>query len=82
MDELTTKPGIWRCSICTYENHEISSSCDICGVVRDLNGIIGNDSGREGILVSLIIVASVAKTTIFFFYPFYDSGLQVQYTIF
>nr|CAD1821062.1 unnamed protein product [Ananas comosus var. bracteatus] len=47
MDELTTKPGIWRCSICTYENDEISSSCDICGVVRDLNGIIGNDSERD-----------------------------------
>ncbi|GMG99284.1 hypothetical protein Nepgr_001124 [Nepenthes gracilis] len=28
------KPGLWRCSICTYDNDESMSCCDICGVFR------------------------------------------------
>ena len=36
MNENTTKvkPGVWRCSICTYDNDETMSYCDICGVLR------------------------------------------------
>ncbi|KAK7359161.1 hypothetical protein VNO77_01109 [Canavalia gladiata] len=30
----TIKPGVWQCSICTYDNDESMTSCDICGVVR------------------------------------------------
>ncbi|XXG44724.1 hypothetical protein AAC387_Pa01g4449 [Persea americana] len=29
------KPGLWRCSICTYDNDESLPSCDICGVLCD-----------------------------------------------
>ncbi|XP_061356396.1 uncharacterized protein LOC133300825 isoform X2 [Gastrolobium bilobum] len=32
--QQTTKPGLWQCSICTYDNDESMTSCDICGVVR------------------------------------------------
>lgn len=34
--EETTKvnPGVWRCSICTYDNDESMSYCEICGVLR------------------------------------------------
>ncbi|GAB4854553.1 hypothetical protein Ancab_023134 [Ancistrocladus abbreviatus] len=28
------KPGVWRCAICTYDNDESMSYCDICGVLR------------------------------------------------
>uniref|UniRef100_A0A7C9CYX7 Tr-type G domain-containing protein n=1 Tax=Opuntia streptacantha TaxID=393608 RepID=A0A7C9CYX7_OPUST len=36
VNENTTKvkPGVWRCSICTYDNDETMSYCDICGVLR------------------------------------------------
>ncbi|KMT17722.1 hypothetical protein BVRB_2g034750 isoform A [Beta vulgaris subsp. vulgaris] len=27
-------PGIWRCSICTYDNDETMTYCEICGVLR------------------------------------------------
>ncbi|XP_059623611.1 uncharacterized protein LOC132266673 isoform X2 [Cornus florida] len=29
------KLGVWRCSICTFDNEEGMSSCDICGVLRN-----------------------------------------------
>ncbi|KAH9619080.1 hypothetical protein KSS87_013643 [Heliosperma pusillum] len=28
------KPGAWYCSICTYDNDETMTSCQICGVLR------------------------------------------------
>lgn len=31
----TGKHGIWSCSICTYDNDESMSACDICGVLRN-----------------------------------------------
>lgn len=31
----TVRPGLWRCSICTYDNEEGMSTCDICGVLRN-----------------------------------------------
>ncbi|GAV77893.1 LOW QUALITY PROTEIN: GTP_EFTU domain-containing protein/ABC1 domain-containing protein/GTP_EFTU_D3 domain-containing protein/GTP_EFTU_D2 domain-containing protein [Cephalotus follicularis] len=33
--EETNSKGIWRCSICTYDNDEFMSACDICGVLRN-----------------------------------------------
>ncbi|CAN0860084.1 HBS1-like protein [Linum grandiflorum] len=32
--EKTNKPVLWSCSICTYDNEESMSVCDICGVIR------------------------------------------------
>ncbi|CAN6583521.1 unnamed protein product [Malus baccata var. baccata] len=31
----TERPKVWRCSICTYDNEESMSACDICGVLRN-----------------------------------------------
>lgn len=31
----TTRPGVWRCPICTFDNEDSMSSCDICGVLRN-----------------------------------------------
>ncbi|KAG9439125.1 hypothetical protein H6P81_019290 [Aristolochia fimbriata] len=33
--KAVSKPGVWRCSICTYDNDENLASCDICGAIRD-----------------------------------------------
>lgn len=30
----TSKPRVWSCAICTYDNEEGMSVCDICGVLR------------------------------------------------
>ncbi|MED6213405.1 hypothetical protein PIB30_093004, partial [Stylosanthes scabra] len=32
--ETTRPPGVWQCTICTYDNDESMTSCDICGVIR------------------------------------------------
>ncbi|KAA8520743.1 hypothetical protein F0562_014985 [Nyssa sinensis] len=41
----TDRPGVWRCSICTYDNEETMSACDICGVLRNpLVNICSNDN--------------------------------------
>lgn len=37
LDKLVSKPGFWQCSICTSENNETLSSCEICGVFRDFS---------------------------------------------
>ncbi|XAR71174.1 Protein-synthesizing GTPase [Bertholletia excelsa] len=29
------RPGVWRCPICTFDNEESMSACDICGVLRN-----------------------------------------------
>ncbi|KAI3464213.1 hypothetical protein Pfo_020876 [Paulownia fortunei] len=29
------KSGVWRCPICTYDNEDSMSACDICGVLRN-----------------------------------------------
>ncbi|TQD83791.1 hypothetical protein C1H46_030672 [Malus baccata] len=31
----TERPKVWSCSICTYDNEENTSACDICGVLRN-----------------------------------------------
>ncbi|XP_059460013.1 uncharacterized protein LOC132189330 isoform X4 [Corylus avellana] len=41
----TTKRGIWSCSICTYDNDESFSACDICGVLR--NPLINAGTNRD-----------------------------------
>ncbi|EOY29196.1 Translation elongation factor EF1A/initiation factor IF2gamma family protein isoform 2 [Theobroma cacao] len=33
-EEETINHGVWRCSICTYDNDATLSACDICGVLR------------------------------------------------
>ncbi|KAJ1426193.1 Zinc finger, RanBP2-type [Sesbania bispinosa] len=43
----TTKPGLWRCSICTYDNDESMTSCDICGVLRHPSVYIGTSCNNK-----------------------------------
>ncbi|PSS17602.1 Asparagine-rich protein [Actinidia chinensis var. chinensis] len=67
-----TRPGLWSCPICTFDNEESMSACDICGVLR--NPIVnacsdGNkNTGRANVnkLSSLDVTSSVTekKTTI------------------
>lgn len=40
-----SKSGIWRCPICTYDNENTMSACDICGVLR--NPLIKVDSKSD-----------------------------------
>ncbi|KAL0385229.1 UNVERIFIED_CONTAM: HBS1-like protein [Sesamum radiatum] len=30
-----SRTGVWRCPICTYDNEDSMSACDICGVLRN-----------------------------------------------
>ena len=39
------KANVWKCSICTYDNEDELSYCDICGVIRNANFGI-NDKGK------------------------------------
>lgn len=42
--------GLWRCSICTFDNDESLSACDICGVLRNpLVNIHKNSETKTGI---------------------------------
>ncbi|XP_058222288.1 uncharacterized protein LOC131332220 isoform X3 [Rhododendron vialii] len=41
--QQTTRPGVWRCPICTFDNEDSMSSCDICGVLR--NPLVNTRSG-------------------------------------
>lgn len=43
--ETIKPPGVWSCSICTYDNDESMTCCDICGVLRHplvINGTTSN----------------------------------------
>lgn len=57
----TIKRGIWRCSICTYDNDESLSVCDICGVLRNplINYGPGSDK-KTGMLLYLLIVIALS----------------------
>ncbi|KAL9227206.1 hypothetical protein vseg_002928 [Gypsophila vaccaria] len=46
----TVKPGVWPCSICTYNNHESMTYCEICGVIRvpPSSNNISNDKKAGG----------------------------------
>ncbi|XP_058097737.1 uncharacterized protein LOC131242843 isoform X2 [Magnolia sinica] len=46
-DKAVAKSGLWRCSICTYDNDESLSSCDICGVFRDSSVNISNNGAEK-----------------------------------
>ena len=53
----TTERGIWSCSICTYDNDESFSACDICGVLRNPLIIAGTNRDKQtGIQLFLVII--------------------------
>ncbi|CAH9060518.1 unnamed protein product [Cuscuta epithymum] len=41
----STTIGVWRCPICTFDNDDNMSACDICGVLR--NPLIKGSYGRN-----------------------------------
>ncbi|PIA36982.1 hypothetical protein AQUCO_03100018v1 [Aquilegia coerulea] len=42
-----TKAGVWRCSICTFDNDEGVVACDICGVFRHPMVNIHSNGNKE-----------------------------------
>ncbi|KAK1310097.1 Elongation factor 1-alpha C [Acorus calamus] len=46
VNQSRTKPGIWRCSICTLDNDDSFTSCEICGTVRA--SLIDSHSNGQG----------------------------------
>jgi len=34
-DKTVNMSGLWRCSICTYDDDGSALSCDMCGVFQD-----------------------------------------------
>ncbi|KAL8057356.1 hypothetical protein ABFS82_04G180300 [Erythranthe guttata] len=74
------KSGVWRCPICTYDNEDSMSACDICGVLRnplvkaiakmDIDGVGGKckDSGASVMAKSLFasLPRDMAKRTVLF----------------
>ncbi|KAJ4833571.1 hypothetical protein Tsubulata_026886 [Turnera subulata] len=58
------KSSVWCCSICTYDNDESLSACDICGVIR--NPTTGNynngDKKTAGSVVKDFGVSILAKS--------------------
>ncbi|XP_077220592.1 uncharacterized protein LOC143854478 isoform X2 [Tasmannia lanceolata] len=49
VDHGVPKLGLWRCSICTFDNDESLSSCDICGVVRDTSANVCNNGNEKAV---------------------------------
>ncbi|KAK1301245.1 Elongation factor 1-alpha [Acorus calamus] len=47
VNQSRTKPGIWRCSICTLDNDDSFTSCEICGTVR-ASSIDSHSNGQGG----------------------------------
>ncbi|XP_039134817.1 HBS1-like protein isoform X2 [Dioscorea cayenensis subsp. rotundata] len=47
VEKKTTKLALWQCSVCNSDNEQSSSSCDICGVLRDPAQNIGNGSAEN-----------------------------------
>ncbi|PON73020.1 Translation elongation factor [Parasponia andersonii] len=84
----TKRPGIWSCSICTYDNDESMSACDICGVLRTpLLNISSTKKTVEGIckdteasIMAKSLFASLphqtAKTAVFF--PPQNDGFETD----
>lgn len=49
------KAGVWRCPICTYDNDENLSFCEICGVIREAKlGTSDKEKGTPLFSLSLI----------------------------
>lgn len=56
--EEAVKSRLWRCSICTYDNDEGMSVCDICGVLRNPKDYdSSNNNKKTGIDGHLPLIA-------------------------
>lgn len=42
-----SKTVVWRCPICTYDNEDSMSACDICGVLR--NPLVKNNTKTDNV---------------------------------
>ncbi|GAB2222969.1 hypothetical protein Droror1_Dr00017102 [Drosera rotundifolia] len=63
--EEKVQAGVWRCSICTYDNDESMTYCDICGVLRvppDTRRDTGKRTGKsEASLLAKSLFASLPR---------------------
>ncbi|KAK3009114.1 hypothetical protein RJ639_014910 [Escallonia herrerae] len=61
----SVRPGVWRCPICTFDNEESMSSCDICGVLRNplVKTCSSNNANRANInkISSLDVPSSIRE---------------------
>ncbi|KAF8036678.1 hypothetical protein BT93_C2408 [Corymbia citriodora subsp. variegata] len=46
-NQETDSSSIWRCSICTYDNDQSMTTCDICGVLRNPLPLSGISNGND-----------------------------------
>ncbi|PWA71283.1 HBS1-like protein [Artemisia annua] len=53
------RQNVWRCPICTYDNEDYMSSCDICGVLR--NPLIRSSNNGQSSTVGGICMNSGAS---------------------
>lgn len=44
-----TVPVLWKCSMCTFDNHETMVYCEMCGVFRESFVKSGKDVSIKGI---------------------------------
>ena len=62
LKQETVRRDIWRYSICTYDNEEGLTACDICGVLRKPLGRVGSNidkkTSNKGIHASIKILYS------------------------
>ncbi|KAI3779459.1 hypothetical protein L2E82_09178 [Cichorium intybus] len=75
----TVQQNVWRCPICTYDNEEYMSSCDICGVLR--NPLIRSSNNGQSNTVGGICTkfgASMMAKSLFTSLPFGDVKFQPQ----
>ncbi|KAJ6925067.1 HBS1-like protein isoform X1 [Populus alba x Populus x berolinensis] len=57
------KVRVWSCPICTYDNDESMTACDICGVIRSsVPGKFKDDKGTVGIICKDSGVSIMAKS--------------------
>ncbi|KAM5565356.1 elongation factor 1-alpha [Rosa sericea] len=47
LKQETVRRDVWRCSICTYDNEEGLTACDICGVLRKPLGRVGSNIDKK-----------------------------------
>lgn len=57
-----SKTAVWRCPICTYDNEDSMSECDICGVLR--NPLVKNNIKTDN--VAGITACPFTSLSIFF----------------
>ena len=75
-EQETSKRGLWRCSVCTYDNDEGLFACDICGVLNPSKTGTNIDK-QTGIRFYLVIIIHI-----FLLFVNYASAYGLTFTDF